>query len=224
MFVKMYNTQMDSPLIIYEDNHLLIVQKPPCFLSQKDSSARPDMLTWAAQYRQKPGRAYVGLVHRLDHKVGGVLALAKTSKAASRLSFQFRQRSVEKRYLALIDQKPLADSGYLQANLCRLGDKTHLAGEGEKGTDARLQWFYQRVCGPYFLLEINLLTGFKHQIRAQLAALGWPVLGDGKYGSPHLLRRGEAIGLWAHSLAFNHPTTGERLTFTAPLPTEWLLA
>jgi len=207
---------MSAPTIIYEDNHLLIVQKPPGRLTQPDGSARPDLLTWAKSYlaRNKPGRAFVGLVHRLDQAVGGVMALAKTSKAAARLSQDFRERRTGKLYLALVTGEPDADEGHLVQHLVRDGDLTRAARPGETGTEAALTWRLRRRAGHLSLLEVALETGFKHQIRAQLAYLGLPVAGDVRYHSP-LIGPGPAIGLWARSLTLAHPTRQEALTFTA---------
>ncbi len=204
------------PAIIYEDNHLLIVQKPPGLLTQPDGLGRPDLLAWAEGYlaRNKPGRAFVGLVHRLDRAVGGVVALAKTSKCAARLSLQFRERTVDKIYLALVDGPMPAESGRLEQSLVRDGTLTRAARPDEKGHPAILEWRTRRTTGRLHLLEIRLLTGFKHQIRAQLGGLGRPVLGDRKYGST-VPGQGPAIGLWAELLALDHPTRGERLVFAA---------
>ncbi len=213
---------MLTPVIIYEDNHLLVAQKPPGFLAQPDGGPRPDLLSWAGRYlaRGKPGRAYVGLVHRLDRAVGGVTVLAKTSKAAARLSRQFRERTAGKFYLALVGGSPagdrfgLGDSGRLDQTLVRDGSLTRPAGPGEAGTRAVLNWRVLRSRGAYSLLEVDLSTGFKHQIRAQLAALGHPVVGDLKYGSPWA-PEGPGIGLWAERLVLEHPTLKDVFTFEA---------
>ena len=207
---------MSAPSIIYEDNNLLIVLKPPGRLAQPDGSPRPDLLTWAKAYlaRNKPGQAFAGLVHRLDRAVGGVMALAKTSKAAARLSRQFRERRTGKLYLALVTGEPSADQGRLIQHLVRDGGLTRPARPGEGGTEAVLAWRLRRRAGPLSLLEVDLETGFKHQIRAQLAYLGLPVAGDVRYHSP-LTGPGPAIGLWARSLTLVHPTSRQPLTFTA---------
>ncbi|MDR2946779.1 MAG: RluA family pseudouridine synthase [Candidatus Adiutrix sp.] len=207
---------MLTATIIYEDNHLLVAEKPPGFLAQPDGGLRPDLLTWAGEYlaRHKPGRAYVGLVHRLDRAVGGVCVLAKTSKAAARLSRQFRERTAEKIYIAFVHGSPKGEAGRLDELLVRDGAVTRLARDGETGARAVLDWRVRRHCGEFALLEINLSTGFKHQIRAQLAALGHPVVGDAKYGSP-AAPQGPAIGLWAERLAVEHPTLKESLVFEA---------
>ena len=213
---------MSAPTIIYEDNHLLIVQKPPGRLAQPDGSARPDLLTWAGDYlaRNKPGRAFVGLIHRLDRAVGGVMALAKTSKAAARLSREFRERRIRKLYLALVTGSPPGPRGRLGQILVRDGDMTRPAGPGEAGAEAVLTWRLARRIGPLSLLEVDLETGFKHQIRAQLSALGLPVAGDARYRSP-LAGPGPAIGLWASSLTLTHPTRRREMTFTAEPADLW---
>jgi len=187
-----------------------------------DGGPRPDLLTWAEEYlaRDKPGRAFVGLVHRLDRAVGGVVALAKTSKCAARLSGQFRERRVDKIYLALVESPPEYDEGRLEQVLVRDGTLTRPARPGENGRAAALEWKLRSRSDDLALLEIRLLTGFKHQIRAQLASLGRPILGDAKYGS-RVTGPGPAIGLWAETLGLDHPTTKERLTFTTEPSAVW---
>ncbi len=213
---------MIDPTIIYEDNHLLIVEKPQGLLSQADASLRPDILSWAKAYRQKPGQAYVGLVHRLDFKVGGILALAKTSKAAERLSAQFRGRTIKKIYWALVEGRPKGQGGTLSDQLFREGSRTRLASLGEKASTASLSWQLLASDGDFSLLEIDLKTGFKHQIRFQLANLGHPILGDTKYGAHHYYASGvEAIALWARRLSFVHPTKKEEMEFISTPPKSW---
>ncbi len=204
--------------IIYEDNHLLIVEKEPGLLSQPDGTGRDDILSRAQNYlaRDKPGRAYVGLVHRLDRAVGGVLALAKTSKGAARVSCEFRERRAKKIYAALVLGRPEAEEGRLENFLLREGDKTRKAGPGEQGKLASLSFRVRRLFPGHALLEIVLETGFKHQIRAQMAGLGCPVAGDFKYGGGR--GEGPGIGLWAESLAFAHPTKKEMTTFRSRPP------
>lgn len=212
---------MLTPAIIYEDNHLLIVQKEPGLLAQPDSTGRPDILSLAGEYlaRNKPGRAYVGLVHRLDRAVGGVLALAKTSKCAARLSAQFRERRVRKIYLALVEGVPDNECGRLEGNLLREGTKTRAARPNEKGRRAALAWRVRHRLPQYTLLEVDLETGFKHQIRAQLAAAGLPIAGDIQYGGGR--GKGEAIGLWAESLTLEHPITKAEEKFESQPNSQW---
>jgi 23S rRNA pseudouridine1911/1915/1917 synthase len=216
--------------IIYEDRQLLVIEKPPGFLAQPDGSGRPDVLAWAEGYlREARGRpsAWVGLVHRLDLKVGGAMVLAKTSKAASRLSAQFRDRTAEKIYLALVCGEAPAE-GELIGDLVRDGRLTRPAAPGERGSASALR--YRRLklypplpaesLGQVSLLEVKLLTGAKHQIRAQLSDALCPVVGDELYGGPSSAR-GEAIGLWAARLSLDHPATGRRLSFSSPPPPIW---
>ncbi|MDR1578128.1 MAG: RNA pseudouridine synthase [Deltaproteobacteria bacterium] len=207
-------------MVIFEDRQLLVVQKPPLWLSQADNTPRPDVLTWARRHvevqSQKPGRAYLGLCHRLDWAAGGLMALAKTSKAAKRLGQQFLARTIGKYYLALIiGEPPLA--GRLNNELYRSGHLTRLAVKGEPGTLARLEYrvlarglIHQRKGS---LLSIKLMTGFKHQIRAQLAELGFPLVGDRRYGG--FIGPSEAIGLWAYRLELDSPVGQTPLSFQA---------
>jgi 23S rRNA pseudouridine1911/1915/1917 synthase len=214
---------MQIPLIIYEDNHLLVLKKPPGWLAQPDGRPRSDILFWARDYlvksKNKPGKAYVGLCHRLDRKVGGVMVLAKTSKAASRLCLQFREHKTQKFYLAIATGCPKQTEGFLEQNLYRDGFKTRLAAWGEKETLCSLRW---RLLSTGQLegltssfLEIELITGFKHQIRAQLALMGNPLWGDSRYGGPLAPVGEESLGLFAHRLSFFHPTGGQFLSFEA---------
>jgi 23S rRNA pseudouridine1911/1915/1917 synthase len=165
---------------------------------------------------RKPGRAYVGLCHRLDLAAGGLMALAKTSKAAKRLGQQFVGRTVGKGYLALLAGEPPPE-GSLVASLCREGRLTRPAKEGVKGSLAQLE--YRVLARGRFLgqkaslLSIKLLTGYKHQIRAQLADLGFPLAGDRLYGAEP--GPNEAIGLWACKLELDHPVGQQRLAFAA---------
>jgi 23S rRNA pseudouridine1911/1915/1917 synthase len=166
-------------------------------------------------FDQKPGRAYIGLCHRLDWAVGGLMVLAKTSKAAKRLGLQFLTRTIKKRYLALTLGEPEA-SGRLTSQLYRSGQLTRLAQASEKGTLAILD--YESLARGEIhgqkasLLSIQLLTGFKHQIRAQMAQIGFPIVGDERYGAP--AGSTGAIGLWAYQLEFLSPVGQEPLSFT----------
>ncbi|MDR1084775.1 MAG: RNA pseudouridine synthase [Deltaproteobacteria bacterium] len=210
-----------EPLIIFEDRHLLVIQKFPGWLSQADGSSRPDVLEWGRKYLEvsgrKPGRAYIGLCHRLDLGAGGLMVLAKTSKAAQRLAVQFRERTVCKYYLALVSGQPPQD-GHLEHNLRRAGDRTVLALAGEKSSRAVLEYETQ-AAGLWeneaaAMLKVKLITGFKHQIRAQTAISGFPIIGDSRYGgrlNPSPLN--PAIGLWACRLELTHPVERVIKTF-----------
>ena len=208
--------------ILYEDNHLIVAVKPAGVLSQSDGSDAPDMLTILKAYIKdkysKPGEVYLGLVHRLDRPVSGVMVFARTSKAASRLSEQIRTRRVEKFYRAVV-QGRLEGTGSLEnyilkdpsANKVTVYDR-----EVPGAKHAVLEYRSVRASDDMSLIEIRLGTGRAHQIRAQFANAGHPLLGDRRYGNT-VLWDGD-ICLQSFKLAFDHPTKGERMTFEIPSP------
>ncbi len=214
--------------IIHEDNHLLAVNKPANLLVQGDRTGDVTVLDMARAYLKqkydKPGKVYLGLVHRLDRPVTGVLLLARTSKSASRLSRQFREKTVEKRYLAVVEMSPPEPAGELVHHLAAKGDQhgvTRAARDPFPGSkEARLRYTVLGRNHGRSLLEIELITGRRHQIRAQLALAGWPVWGDIKYGA---LRRPSpgGIALHAHRLVVAHPVGGALLALEAPHPVDW---
>ncbi|MDR1040271.1 MAG: RluA family pseudouridine synthase [Deltaproteobacteria bacterium] len=219
----------DGPAVLFEDKQILVVRKPAGWLSQPDGRGRPDMLNWAKDHIKerwgKPGAAYAGLCHRLDLPVGGVMALARTSKAANRISGQFRERTAGKIYLALVAGVPEGPAGEIEGRLRRDGNVT-LTADGDDGVRAALSWrrLWRGELGdrPASLLEVNLLTGVKHQIRAQLAEAGFPVWGDALYGGPQGPKGTISIGLFAARLTLDHPVTRERMGFSAlPSSGEW---
>jgi 23S rRNA pseudouridine1911/1915/1917 synthase len=209
--------------ILFDDNHLLVVYKPGGLPVQADATGDPDLLTlgkqWVAQRFAKPGNVYLGLVHRLDRPARGVVVLARTSKSASRLSEQFRTRSVEKTYQIVVLGRPREDEGKLEHWLVpgESGTRVGRTGEGQR---AELDYRVVETRGETTLCEVRLHTGRKHQIRVQFAAIGCPVLGDLRYGAPAPLPD-RCIALLAARLSFDHPTTRERLTFSAPEPPGW---
>ena len=214
---------MISPL--YLDNHLLVVAKPLGLLVQGDATGDADLVTLAKAYLKerfdKPGNVFVGLVHRLDRPTSGVVCLARTSKAASRLSDQFRRRAVEKRYLALVEGR-LAGAGRCEGWLASAGGRVELVTEGAPGAKrAALGWRALASRAGRTLVEVDLETGRKHQIRVQLAALGTPVVGDFRYGSATPFADGRGLALHAYRLAFEHPTRRVPVAFTAPPPAAW---
>jgi 23S rRNA pseudouridine1911/1915/1917 synthase len=221
--------EADAPAVLFEDKQLLVIRKPAGWLSQPDGRGRPDVLSWAKEHIRvrwnKPGAAYAGLCHRLDLPVGGVMALARTSKAASRISGQFRERTAGKIYLALSLGIPDGASGELKGALEREGNLTLKAAPGG-GARAALAWrrlWLGELSGrPSSLIEVNLLTGVKHQIRAQLAGAGLPVWGDALYGGPAGPRGALSIGLFATRLTLDHHVSRERMSFSAsPSAGEW---
>jgi len=214
--------------VLLEDNHLLVVAKPAGLLSQGGPTGETSLVDLLARYRQaaeeKQGAAFVGLVHRLDRNVSGVVACAKTSKAASRLARLFRERdpALEKRYLAWVAGVPSTKSGELKDDLSRRGGVTRAVGEDEDDEgptrEAHLAWTLQAKGRDAARLEVELKTGVTHQIRAQLAGAGLPLHGDAKYGGP----RGARVALHAWRLAFPHPVSGARTQVTAPVPEDLL--
>ncbi len=211
--------------------------KPAGVLAQGDSTGDTSLLEMAKAYIKeayaKPGAVYLGLVHRLDRPVSGVMVFARTSKAAARLSEQFRRRSVDKFYQAVVEGRPPADEGRLVHYLADGGGtrRKTVAHEQEAAGRKRAEMTYRVLeRGRYrSLLEVKLLTGVKHQIRAQLAAVGCPVVGDFKYdqrqrpAQPERLAEGRVIALHASRLEFEHPTRRERTAFAAPIPPYWPL-
>jgi len=202
--------------ILYEDNHLLAVVKPPNLPVQADSSGDEDLLTLAKAYIKqkysKPGEVYLGLVHRLDRPVGGVVLLARTSKAAARLSAQFSGRQARKRYLAVLTGNApggrlegfiAADAATGEARLCR---------EGEPGAKAAsLSYIPCARREGLTLAAVALHTGRKHQIRLQMSGAGHPIWGDQRYNPA--AKPGQQIALWACSLTIDHPTLHTPITF-----------
>ncbi|MDR2350489.1 MAG: RluA family pseudouridine synthase [Deltaproteobacteria bacterium] len=251
--------------MVYEDKQILVLDKPSGWLSQKDMSGRPDILSWSKAFLKrthgKPGNAFSGLVHRLDLPVGGLMVFAKNSKAAKRMSGEFGKRLVKKRYLAICvgdvpmpearvpeargreaespredhGESPAAGEAFSEAisgappsltlknELFRDNNVTRPAEPGEKSKPAVLSF---AVLGTRVLddgetaslLDVDLLTGFKHQIRAQLSLAGAPVLGDERYGGPPPPPGEISIGLFSRKLGFRHPATGEIVTFEAKPP------
>jgi 23S rRNA pseudouridine1911/1915/1917 synthase len=204
----------------------LVVVKPAMLATMGVSRDRVSLLDQAKAYikekYRKPGNVYLGVVSRLDAPVTGVLVIARTSKAAARLTAQFRARTVEKTYWAAVEGTPRPASGEL-LDYVRKDErhrKMHVANQqAADAQEARLTYRTLQPLAGGALLEVELDTGRKHQIRLQLAHAGHPILGDRKYGSRRPFPRG--VALHARRLAFDHPTRGERLDFTAPPPDSW---
>lgn len=212
--------------VLYEDNHLLAVNKPAMLATMGVAEDQPSLLTAAKDFLrrkyQKPGNVYVGIVSRLDGPVTGVVLLAKTSKAASRLSEAFRTRQVRKLYLAAVEGEPSEKSATLEHYLRKdeRHRKVHATHAGAEGAQlARLAYRVLRTAGELTLVEVELETGRKHQIRVQLSKHGLPIVGDRKYGSTRAFPLGIALHAWSVELA--HPVRGETLKIEAPLPPAW---
>lgn len=212
------------PEIIYEDNHVIVAVKPAGILSQADSTGDPDMLTLLKQYiaekYNKPGNVFLGLVHRLDRPVEGLMVFARTSKAASRISSQIREHDLTKKYRAVVTGTFKIPEGTLTDTLLKdPGSNTvRVVKEGTPG--ARKSVLEYRVTDSkqgMSLVDINLLTGRSHQIRVQLSNVGCPIVGDTKYGGTKI--RGD-LCLQSYVIGFNHPTRGEYMEFTLPLGTK----
>lgn len=214
--------------ILYEDNHLLVANKPAGLPTQGAAAGDQSVVTLAKAYlkakHRKPGNVYLGVVSRLDAAVSGVLVLARTSKAAARLSAQFRDNQAEKTYWALVERPPEPPEGELKHWVLK-NDGQHrmevVPPQTAGSQEARLSYRTLRAQPARTLVEVRLHTGRKHQIRLQLATIGCPVLGDSKYGSHRPFAAG--IALHAVGLAIEHPTTKERLEFHAPPPKGWKL-
>jgi 23S rRNA pseudouridine1911/1915/1917 synthase len=219
--------QRERLQVLYEDNHLIAVLKPAGILVQGDRSGDPSLMDMTKEYIRrkygKPGRVFLGLVHRLDRPVSGVVLFARTSKAAARLSEQWRSRRVKKVYWALVHGIMNPSEGTITSYLVRGPERTTSAGKTDPGArEAVLTYRTRHAAGAFSLVEVVLHTGRKHQIRAQLASKGCPIVGDTRYGASPL-RREKGIGLFARSLSVQHPTTGNALSLEAP-PPAWAAA
>lgn len=207
--------------IIYEDNHILVVEKPINILVQEDSSKDKDLLTMLKQYIKekynKPGNVYLGLVHRLDRPVGGVMVFAKTSKAASRLSEQVRTNKLKKIYHAVVLGN-LQKTGHLEDYLIK-DSKTNTTRIDKSGKLSILDYKLINKVNELNLVEISLKTGRSHQIRVQFSSRNTPLYGDQRYNPQSKV--GEQIALYATSLTLEHPTTKEILTFKTNLPNKY---
>ena len=203
--------------IIYEDNHLLVVEKPINVPVQADKSGDEDLLTKLKKYLKekynKPGDVYLGLVHRLDRPVGGVMVFAKTSKAASRLSKQVQKHEFKKIYMAVIEGK-VSDSGTFKDKL-KKDEKTNITRVSEDGKEAELSYNLIGFVNNLSLVRISLKTGRSHQIRVQFSSRKIPLYGDQKY-NPKAVK--DQIALFASKLEFKHPITKEIMSFELPLP------
>ena len=212
--------------VLYEDNHLLVVNKPANLPTMGAARGKDSLVAIAKRYLKakydKPGNAYLGIVSRLDAVVTGVIVLARTSKAAKRLTEQFRRGEVAKEYWAMVEQRPQPTSAQC-VDWIRKNEQQRrmvVVEDGDPGArEARLRYslFQERTKG--IALRVCLETGRKHQIRLQLSHRGYPILGDRKYGSQRNFAPG--IALHARSLGLQHPVRQVQLEFLAPLPLSW---
>lgn len=209
--------------ILYEDNHVLCVVKPANLPVQADNTKDEDLLTLVKQYLKekynKPGNVYLGLVHRLDRPVGGAMILAKTSKAASRLSESIRVRAIDKVYYAILDGVPKKQSDTLVDYLTK-DTKTNMVSvtNAKVGKKSILHYQVLATKNGHTLVEIHLETGRPHQIRVQFASRNLPLVGDQRYNKN---AKKVQIALWAVSLTFPHPTIKDKITIHSDPPEIW---
>lgn len=210
--------------VLYEDNHIIIVYKEPSEIVQGDKTGDVPLSEMVKAYLkekyQKPGNVFVGVVHRLDRPVAGIVVLAKTSKALTRLNEMFRTKEVKKTYWAIVKNQPPTAQGTLTHYLVRNEKQNKSFAHEREVKDSKRAVLHYKVIGKntnYLLLEVDLETGRHHQIRCQLAKMGCPIKGDLKYGAPRSNPDG-SISLLAHSIRFVHPVSKAEIHVTSPLP------
>jgi len=211
--------------ILYADNHLLVVYKPSGLLVQGDHTGDISLLDlgkrWIKTRYHKPGRVFLAMVHRLDRPVAGVVLFARTTKAAGRLARQFRERTVQKHYLAVVHGRVPKHSARLNHHIVRNQRQSRIVPAPTMNSqEARLNYTVLDRSEHKSLLQVKLETGRRHQIRIQLAHVGHPILGDLRYGAGEPLWQ-KQIALLAHILSVDHPTQETRLTIQSPLPVGW---
>ncbi len=214
--------------VLYEDNHIIIVNKAPGEIVQGDKTGDTPLSEtvkqWIKETHAKPGNVFLGVAHRLDRPVGGVVVFAKTSKALARLNEMFRVGNVHKTYWAITRGKPEKPEDTLTHWITTVerNNKSYASPTEKPGAkEARLAYRTVAESDRYRLLEINLMTGRKHQIRVQLSAIGCPVKGDLKYGDKRSNPDG-SISLMARRIRFTHPVSGIEIDVTAPVPDDTL--
>ena len=210
--------------VLYEDNHIIIVSKAAGEIVQGDKTGDEPLTARVKAYIKeryaKPGAVFLGVTHRLDRPVGGVVVFARTSKGLTRMNDLFRQGRVDKTYLAIVANRPPQEAGELHHWLARneKQNKSYAYDHEVPGSkEARLRYRLVGQSDRYFLLAVELLTGRHHQIRCQLAKMGCPIRGDLKYGAPRSNPDG-SISLHAWRIKFEHPVSHKQICVTAPLP------
>ena len=221
---------MDKPTILFEDNHVVVAVKPPNLLTQGDDTGDANLLDQIKEYVKekynKPGEAYIGLVHRMDRPVGGLLCFARTSKAAARLSEQVRVHELNRQYVCVVEGEAPDQFTYVDylAKDVEKNMVTVVPAYRKLETGAKEAILHGRTIARrdgLSLVAIQLETGRAHQIRVQMQHAGFPLWGDNRYGNG---KRGQQIALWGFRLSFPHPVTKEQMLFIAPTPEEkpWL--
>ncbi|MDA7951099.1 MAG: RluA family pseudouridine synthase [Pirellulaceae bacterium] len=216
-----------SPAILFEDNHLLVINKRPLLATMGTPGGEPSLVSLAKEYlkkkHNKPGNVYLGVVSRLDAHASGAIVLARTSKAAARLTKQFMEQTVKKEYWVVVSGNGIPQQGECVDWVLKNDHRHKMEVVSPQKTGAReARLFFQKlqsVNEKNTLLEVTLLTGRKHQIRVQMAHRRWPVVGDRKYGSPAPF--GAGIALHCRRITIIHPTLKTEVTFTAPPPASW---
>ncbi|MBQ7162420.1 MAG: RluA family pseudouridine synthase [Bacteroidales bacterium] len=210
--------------VLYEDNHLIIINKSGSEIVQSDKtgdvSLEDSLKLWIKEKYHKPGNVFLGVAHRLDRPVSGVVVFARTSKALTRLNEMFRNGEVHKTYLAIVKNAPREPEGTLEQYLVRNEQQNKSYVYDRERPGAKKAILHYRLVGRsdrYCLLEVDLKTGRHHQIRCQLAAMGCPIKGDLKYGFPRS-NPGGGISLHARKISFIHPVSKELIEVTAPFP------
>ena len=217
-----YSAAALTPMVLFADNHLLAINKPAGLLTQDSGTGLRNLEDWAREWvrvdKNKPGAVFLNAVHRIDRAVSGVVLFARTSKALTRLNEDIRKRNVKKIYHVLVETPPKKSADKLVHWLAHENHRGRICKEGSKGAQqAVLSYQVLPRTGNFPALEIDLETGRYHQIRAQLAAIGCPVVGDDKYGSSQKCKSGE-IALHSRELLLSHPTLKEPVKIVAPYP------
>lgn len=212
--------------VVYEDNHIIIVNKAPGEIVQGDKTGDTPLVDilklWIKEKYAKPGNVFCGVVHRLDRPVGGLVVFAKTSKALTRMNEMFRNGEVKKTYWAITRNRPPKTEDTLTHYITSTerNNKSYASATEKKGSQkAVLKYRHIASSDRYHLLEVNLLTGRKHQIRVQLSAIGCTIKGDLKYGDKRSNPDG-SISLLSHRIEFTHPVSGKHIDVTAPVPSD----